>query len=145
MDSTWILAANSSQATIFTAESPVAPLVALETMSNPEARLKQMDLVSDRPGRTFDSLGSQRHARASQVDPKEQEQIRFAKTIIEKLERGRLDGAFERLVIVAGPDFLGELRTHFGAQLKALVSQEIDKDYTALNPRELRSRLPEHI
>ncbi len=145
MEHSWILAANSSHATIFTADSPIAPLVELATLENPAARMKEMDLVSDRPGRTFDSFGGQRHAKATEVDPKEQEQIRFAKTIADRLERGRLGHEFEHLAIVAAPDFLGELRTHIGAPLKALVSYEIDKDYTALNARELRTRLPERL
>lgn len=141
MDRIWILSANSSQATIFSAESQTAEPVAIATMENPAARAKQMDLVSDRPGRTFDSFGGQRHAKSSEVDPREHEQIRFAKLIVDRLERGRLEGVFDRLVVAAGPEFLGELRAHFGAPLKALVWKEIDKDYTALKPAELRSRL----
>lgn len=145
MGNIWILSANSSQATIFSAESQVAQPVAIATMENPAARIKPMDLVSDRPGRTFDSFGGQRHAKSSEVDPREQEQIRFAKLIVERLERGRLEGEFDRLVVAAGPEFLGELRTHFGAPLKALIAHEIDKDYTALKPAELRSRLPAQL
>lgn len=141
----WILAANSSQATIFKAGSPTAPLVEFTTLENPEARAKQMDLASDRPGRTFDSFGAGRHAKASEVEPKEQEQIRFAKSVAERLEQGRLANAFERLVLVAAPAFLGLLRTNLSAPLKSLVSLELDKDYTALRPDELRARLPERL
>ncbi|MEX2199596.1 MAG: host attachment protein [Burkholderiales bacterium] len=145
MTDIWILAANGSQATLFRAESPTAPLVELETLANPDARAKQMDLVSDRPGRTFDSFGAGRHAMAVPTEPKEQEQIRFAKSIAERLERGRLDHAFERVVLVAAPAFLGLLRPNLGAPLAALVALEIDKDYTALKARELRTRLPERL
>ncbi len=145
MGKIWILSANSSHATIFSAESQTAQPVAIATMDNPAARLKPMDLVSDRPGRTFDSFGGQRHATAVEPDPREQEQIRFAKSIVDRLERGRLEGEFDRLAVTAGPDFLGELRTHYSASLKALVSTEIDKDYTALKPAELRARLPAQL
>ena len=145
MTNIWVIAGNSSHATIFEAASPMAPLVELETMENPEARAKQMDLVSDRPGRTFDSFGAGRHAKAVEVDPKEQLQIRFAKSIAERLERGRQQGAYERLMLVAAPGFLGLLRASFAAPLKAVVSLEIDKDYTALRADELRARLPERL
>jgi protein required for attachment to host cells len=145
MTNIWILSANSSQATIYTASSPIAPLAALETLSHPEARVKQMELTSDRPGRTFDSFGAGRHAKGQEVEPKEQELIRFAKTIAERLEQGRIAKDFERLVVVAAPALLGLLRSHFAAPLKSRVSLEVDKDYTALRADELRARLPERL
>lgn len=145
MSKIWILAANSGNATLFTADSPTAPLTELSTFDNPEARAKQMDLASDRPGRSFDSHGEGRHAMEVEVDPKKQEQIRFAKLIVDRLEQGRVDNAFGRLVLVASPMFLGLLRANFGAPLSALVSLEMDKDYTALRPEELRARLPERL
>ena len=145
MGNIWILTANSGQATIFSAESQAAEPVQVVKMENPAARLKEMDLVSDRPGRTFDSFGGQRHAKAVEVDAREHEEIMFAKSVADRLERGRLAHEFDRLVITAGPDFLGELRTHLGGPLKTMIAQEIDKDYTALKPEELRARLPERL
>lgn len=141
----WVLVANSGNATLFTADSPTASLTELMNFDNPSARVKQMELSSDRPGRSFDSHGEGRHAMAVEVEPKEQEQIRFAKLIVDRLEQGRVENAFERLVVVAAPTFLGLLRAHFNAPLSSLLSLEIDKDYTALRPEELRTRLPERL
>ena len=139
MTKIWILAANSGNATLFAADSPTAPLTELMSFDNPEARVKQMELTSDRPGRSFVS-----HMEVA-VDPKEQEQIRFAKLIADRLEKGRVDNDFERFVVVAAPAFLGQLRANFGAPLRSLVSLEMDKDYTALRPEDLRARLPERL
>lgn len=139
MTKIWILAANSGNATLFAADSPTAPLTELMSFDNPEARVKQMELTSDRPGRSFVS-----HMEVA-VDPKEQEQIRFAKLIADRLEKGRVDNDFDRLVVVAAPAFLGQLRANFGAPLGSLVSLEMDKDYTALRPEDLRARLPERL
>jgi protein required for attachment to host cells len=145
MTSIWILSANSARATIFTAESAQAPLVELEVFDNPDARVKQADLASDRAGRSFDSHGEGRHAMEASVDPKQQVQIGFAKLIADRLEQARIEHAFERLVLVAAPAFLGLLRPNFGAALQSLVSLEVDKDYTALRPGDLRARLPERL
>lgn len=145
MTKIWILIANSGNATLFTADSPTASLTELMTFDNPDARVKQLELSSDRPGRSFDSHGEGRHAMATEVEPKEQEQIRFAKLIVDRLEQGRVENAFERLVVVAAPAFLGLLRTNFNAPLSSLLSLEIDKDYTSLRPDELRARLPERL
>jgi protein required for attachment to host cells len=141
----WVLAANSGNATLFAADSPTAPLTELMSFDNPEARAKQMELTSDRPGRSFDSHGEGRHAMEVEVGPKEQEQIRFAKLIVDRIEQGRVENDFQRLVVVAAPAFLGQLRANFGAPLGSLASLEIDKDYTALRPEALRARLPERL
>lgn len=145
MTKIWILAANSGNAKLFAADSTTAPLVELDTFDNPDARAKEMDLASDRPGRSFDSHGEGRHAMEVVLGPKEKDQLRFAKLIADRLEQGRMSGAFERIVLVAAPTFLGQLRANFDTPLIALVSLEIDKDYTSLRPEELRARLPERL
>lgn len=145
MTKTWILSANSGNATIFTADSPTAPLVELETFDNPDVRMKLMELTSDRPGRSFDSRGEGRHAMEVKVDPKEQEQIRFAKLLVDRLEQGRVANEFGRLVVIAAPAFLGLLRENFNTSLNELLALEINKDFTSLRAEELRARLPEHI
>ena len=145
MSNIWVLSANASRASIYAAESPTAPLVELNALVHPAARVKETELKSDRPGRTFDSFGVGRHAKSSEVGPKQTEEIRFAHEVVDKLERGRVGHEFDRLVVVAGPTFLGHLRAAMHAPLSAAVTLEIDKDYTALRPEELRARLPEEL
>jgi len=141
----WILSANSATATFYTAESPTKPLVKQMTLENPEARAKQSELTSARPGRSFDSQGEGRHAMGSEVDPKAQERIRFAKELAAQLEKERVENHMKRLVLVAAPAFLGLLRAELSTPLKALVSLELDKDYTFCKPDELRSHLPKRL
>lgn len=138
----WILAANSGNAKLFSSDSPTSSLVEIETFVNSVARAKEIDLTSDRPGRSFDSHGQGRHAMEVRIKPKEQNQLNFAKLIAERLEQGRIEEAFEHIVLVAAPAFLGQLRANFDASLSKLVCLEIDKDYTSLRPDELRSLLP---
>lgn len=145
MSTTWILTANGGKARIFSAESATSPLAEIATITHPESRLRAKELASDRPGRAFDTAGVGRHAMSSQVDAKEQEQIRFAREIADRLERGRVERGFERLVVVAAPGFLGHLRASMAEPLQALVSTELDKDYTELSAGELRAHLPERI
>lgn len=144
MTTIWILAANSGKATLFVAESPKSQLMELETFTNPEVRVRQAELTSDRPGRSFDSHGEGRHAMAVETNPKEHEQISFARTIVNRLERGRKENAYNRLIVVAAPGFLGLLRANYSAPLNELLTEEIDKDYTALRAAELRVRLSNH-
>lgn len=145
MPSIWILSANGARAAIYSADSPATALVEVALLEHPEVRAKERELTSDRPGRTFDSIGTGRHAKSSEVGPRQTEEMRFAREVIDRLEQGRVGHAFERLVVVAAPTFLGHLRDSMSAPLAATVTLELDKDYTALRPDELRSRLPEWL
>ena len=110
MTTTWILSANSSRATLFSTDSPTAPLTQLAEFDNPDARAKSSELGADRPGRTYDRHGAGRHAMEFELDPQKREQLRFAKALADTLDKGRVENAYERLVLVASPTFLGMLR-----------------------------------
>lgn len=114
-------------------------------LSHPEGRLHEQDLVSDRPGRTFDSQGTGRHAKEVEVGPKKHEAIVFAGRIAERLEAGRVRNAFDKLALIAPPEFLGLLRDALNPQLRALVLHEVDKNVSRLDPAAIRTRLPERL
>jgi protein required for attachment to host cells len=145
MTETWVVSANDRRARILRSDSRTGPLTEIADLVHPIARMKESEFVTDRPGRSFDSLGKGRHAMSSQVDAKRQEEIRFAKEVIDRLEQGRTSGAFERLAVVASPAFLGHLRDTMSAALRTKVVLELDKDYTALPADELRAHLPERL
>ena len=145
MSKIWVLSANSGNAKLFSADTPIGPLTEIETFDNPEARLKQSELTTDRPGRSYESHGDARHSMEVEVSPHEHEQIRFAKLLMDRIEQGRLKNKFDRFVIVAAPAFLALLRNNLNPTLSKLLSLEIDKDYTALKTDELRTRLPERL
>ena len=141
----WVVAADFGKARIFSADTAIGALIEQETFVNPEARVKEAELRSDRPGRNNASVGSGRSAMEEAVEPKEQERIRFARLIADRIEQGRVANAFERLVLVAPPVFLGLLRDSLDPPARSQVSLELHKDYVRLNPKELRSRLPSRI
>ncbi len=142
MSRTWILVADSSRARILMADNPLGPLTELEQLEHPAARSADQDLVSDRPGRTFDSFGQGRHAMEPNENPKHHEAVVFARQLGERLEQARLAGAFDKLVVVAAPAFLGLLRKQLSDETGKLISEEIDKNLVALDPTALREHLP---
>jgi len=132
MATNWVLVAENSRARLFEMDSPRGALRELETLAHPEGRQKAGDIDSDRPGRAFDSRGEGRHAMVRSVDPKEQGAMDFARRIAERLEQGRTGGAFDGLVLVAPPAFLGLLRKCFAEPLRKKVVREINKDLVHL-------------
>jgi len=140
-----VLVADASKARLFRADSPTGDLIEVSTDVNPEARLHDGDLTTDRPGRQADSMNSGRSAMEESTTPKEAEEQKFAKQLAHKLEQARNSGELEKLFIAAPPHFLGELRKHLKPDLKSLVAQEISKDLSQLDAGSLRKHLPERL
>jgi protein required for attachment to host cells len=144
MTTTWVVVADASRARIFSTEKAASPLVELQTLTHPEARLHEGDLVSDRPGRDRNSgIGS--HDMGHESDAKEGEAIRFAAQICDALEEGRNAGRYEQLYLIAAPSFLGVLRKQQNGPLKKLVTEEVAKNLTTQSPADIRKALPDYL
>eukprot|EP01037_Dinobryon_pediforme_P013963 gene13964-14079_t len=88
------------------------------------------DLVTDRQGRSFNSHGDGRSAIEPRTDPHRDLKAKFARRLAEVLSKELADGAYTRLVIVAAPVTLGDLRSEISAQVKATLVGEIAHDLT---------------
>lgn len=99
-----------------------------------EAHKEQADrptheLGTDTPGRAFSSVGSTRSA----MEPTDFKQIaedRFAAEAAALLRRRAQADDFEKLIIVAPPRTLAELRKHYDKTVEARLIAEVDKDLT---------------
>ena len=141
----WVVVADAARARIFSTDNAKVPLQPVEQLVSPEARLHERDLKSDRPGSTYDSHGDGRHATGTSTSPKQQVAVRFAKTIAERLELGRVNHDFSRLVLVAEPQFLGLLRKAITPEVAKLVSAEINKNLSKADRDDIRQHLPERL
>jgi protein required for attachment to host cells len=141
----WVLAADSSHAKIFQADNRATPLVLIEELEHPEARLKNSDFYTDGAGRSFDSGGMGRHAMEPEVDAKSEEARRFARELCEKLRQAALDNRYEKLYVIAAPAFLGILRDCQDDRVKSRVAGEIAKDVTRQAAQEIRAKLPDFL
>ena len=145
MSKPWIVVADQSKARIFTVDNPRGPLQEVEALEHPEGRERIQDLTTDLPGRAFDSSGvGGRHAMGTSVDPRQQEAIRFAKLIAEHVRSGCIEGRCDRLLLVAGPEFLGLLREHLDT-INGIDISEIGKNLGQYSSHEIRAHLPERL
>jgi protein required for attachment to host cells len=141
MAKTWILVAHRSGARLFENSGPGKGLELLQNIDNPAGKLKNQEINSDKPGRSFDRRGGGRHAYSAEQDPTTHVAEHFAKQLGALLEDGRTEQRYSRLVLVADPRFLGLLRGSLPAQTAALVSATLDKDLGGIEPRDL----PRHL
>ena len=82
---TWLLVADASRAKVFESSSARKAVHALDDMTLAEDLPKSRELLTDRPGRTFDSVGGGRHAKENPSDPLRQRKREFAKKVIAEL------------------------------------------------------------
>jgi protein required for attachment to host cells len=139
MATTWILAADASRARILQVMDRERRLEEIEDLYNPGGRLHERDMTSDAEPRLrgTDGPGSDREAKGA-VD---HEVETFAKAIGDYLDKARTSHRYDRLHLVAPPKFLGQLRKELGKEVGKLVTDEMPKDLSWLNARELEKRL----
>jgi protein required for attachment to host cells len=88
------------------------------------------DLVSEKPGRTFDSKGHARHAIEPRVNAHEEMEKAFLAEVVKQLENAFDLKEFDDLVVIAPPRALGTLREILSRRGNIRVVLEIDKDLT---------------
>ena len=138
---TWVVTADSTRADFYQVERIGGDFKPVTTMNHVEGKKKGQDLVTDRPGRSFDSAGTGRHAMSQQVDPRDHEANVFAREVCDKLELGRTRGSYGRLIVLAPPDFLGRLRKNITPAANRLVIESVPKNVVGLDAEDIRRRL----
>lgn len=136
MKQKWIVVAESSRARIFAVDSKHQPLIEIDDLVNPASRVMNHDLVSDRPGRN--ARGGTQHVMVPHSDPQKNEAQRFAQSVSERLEAGRISGDFNDLVIVAPSGFMGMLRQQIGHTTQKLISHSLTKNLIQKSEAQIR-------
>ncbi len=75
------------------------------------------------------------------TDPRRALKRKFASVVVEKLEAALVMHAFDRLVLVAPPAMLGDLRIALTKPLSERVTAEIDKDLVEVADHDMCAHL----
>jgi protein required for attachment to host cells len=134
MANTWIVAADSSRARVLQVAGRER-LVEIEDMLNPAGRMDNRELTTDAYPRLrgTSSPASDRQ----EMTATEHETELFAKRVGEYLDKARNQHRYDELVLVAPPKFLGLIRKELGKEVEKLVANELPKDLSWFNAREL--------
>ncbi|MGH8224753.1 MAG: host attachment protein [Gammaproteobacteria bacterium] len=131
----WVMVGDNSRARMFLTNR-AAPLEEKEDHQPSVSQGREKERFTDRSGHI-------QHGAEGGRDPRVEAERRFVRTIAERLREARLSGEYERLFLVAPPDFLGELRQALDAQTREAVVGEMAKNLSDLRPEEIRAHLPE--
>lgn len=142
---TWVLVCDGAKARIFANTGPGTGLALVTGAEHPESRLHTRDIGTDQPGRSFDSSGQGRHAMEPPVDWHRFEKTRFAGEMAAIIDGAAKADRFDRLVVTAPPQVLGDLRKALGKHARDRVVGELDKDLTHLEPNALAPHLRDWV
>lgn len=78
-------------------------------------------------------------------EPRDFEALKFAHQVADGLQTQLMRGAFDRLLLVGAPKFLGLLRRVLSPNVLARVSGSINKDFAKLATRDIEQRLQDHL
>jgi protein required for attachment to host cells len=127
---TWVLIADGAQARILENDGPGKGLHAVDGCVFHGDHASTHEIVSDRTGRTHSSVGPGRSAIEAHSDPHRELKKKFAHQLADVLASRLREKAYDRLVIVAAPSALGDLRAAMSEQVRAKVTGEVTKDLT---------------
>jgi protein required for attachment to host cells len=137
---TWILVANASLARLYEHLGPNKGLKLVKELLHPESRLRNAELVTDRPGSMAGS-GNGQGSKRPQTAPKDHEAKVFAQELAQELYQGRTKNAFGRAIVFAPPGFMGVFNTVLDHPTAQMITDRFEKDYTKSSEPQLRERL----
>ena len=141
------LVANRSTAVVYQEGDSPEDLLFVYRLKNPTGRMQEIELVSDRPGRTISgaSGGTMRNGMTSENSQHEESAKDFAREISKRLIESSAAGEFKELVLVAEPHFLGLLRAALPKSIQTMVHSEIAKEYAEGSDKEIGLRIAQRL
>jgi protein required for attachment to host cells len=142
----WVVVADGEKTLLFrnddTDRLPFLTVIDKKSLENPLSHHQG----ADRPGRTHES-GPAMHSRSALQDTDWHQlgKERFARELADKLNKAALRDAFDRLVIFAPPQVLGQLRAEYHAELKRRILKEVASDLTKHSVDEIERRLADAL
>jgi len=140
---TWIVIADGARARILVHEGPGKGVHPVEGALFEAKHVPTGDVNADRPGRAFDSEGEGRHGMESTSDPHRDAKATFASIVVDYLAEKAGSSTYDRLILVAAPTTLGDLRKGLPPSVAGLVMGEIAKDLTQVPNQDIGSYLGE--
>ena len=140
---THVVVANSEKALYLInktdAENPYLTVVDKEKQDNPS----DLEQSANRPGRMSDSQGNK--SAFQDTDWHELAKERFAEDIADQLYKMAHSGEIERLVIVAGPKVLGNIRDALHPSVRDKIVAEIPKNLAGHPMNEIEDLLVKEL
>ena len=141
MTTTWIIAADASRARILQVTDRARALAEVDDLLNPEGRVHDRELISDAHPRFSGHAGGAPGSDREETSAAEHATELFAKRVGDYLDKARTAHRYDRLHLIAPPKFLGQLRKALGKEVQKMVAEELPKDLSWLNARDIQAHV----
>jgi protein required for attachment to host cells len=141
----WTLLADAASARLYQSKKGLSDWTPIREFNHPESRQHAADLVSDKPGRVRQAATGARVAMEPHTPLKKKEAEKFARELAAALEDGLNKAAYDQLILVMAPPFLGTLREVLSPRVSERIEHVIEKDYLHLDASGLKERIQEHL
>ncbi len=143
-DVIWALAMSATQARIIKGVAKGAVDAVPELALHAEHK-DLREILSDKPGRSYASVGSARSAMEYASDPVKDAKRAFVNETVALLHQHFVAHDFTRLAIFAAPEMLGLLRDGLPSDLQKAVIVEMPKNLLHETPHDLRRIVTDHV
>ncbi|MGZ9096824.1 MAG: host attachment protein [Micavibrio sp.] len=134
----WILVADKHVARLFRKNGHgIEPFAEIKPVPH-----EKKDITNKSVGRAVSSSsGTIHHKYEPHMNESRKDALSFVQEITDWLHEPARDNAFDRLVLVAAPQMLGELRKILSKPVQARIVAEVDKDLTKMSEKDLQAEL----
>ena len=114
-------------------------LMTKEVYEQPDPKTSEMG--TDKPGRTFNSMGGGGRGAIEQTDWHDQEEQKLPHQAGGPPRQGSARRRDESLIVVAPPRAIGMLRREFSTHVRHALKAEVEKDYVKMPVEEIAKHL----
>jgi protein required for attachment to host cells len=123
---TYIVVADAARARIFTRDA--LTLVEQDSLVHAASRLHEGDLVTGHGADVHESTANTVRSSGGENTAHAHEEQVFAKEVAERVYRARVDNHLDKLILVAPPRFLGQLRDKLDGPTTKRIIHSLAKD-----------------
>jgi protein required for attachment to host cells len=131
-----VIVADQSEARFYDLTSIEAPLQLAARIADRDAPAHDQEVGSQRGAHGYDRTAVAEHARklafaprsGGEPRPRKDAAMRFARQVAAELDASLRRDGFDRTVLMAGPAFIGLLRSALSAPVRATLVAEVRKD-----------------
>lgn len=140
-----ITVGDRGRARLFSLDRDSDEMQELADMVNPAVHLHERQLSGDRQGRGFSRIHGSRVALGNAHPHKRLSSMRFARQVAEAIKASCQRQQYQRIYLLAEPEFIGLLRPQLAAKELTGDLQVISKNVTGRDNATIRSHLPTNI
>jgi protein required for attachment to host cells len=145
MKRTLVVIADSGKAKFLVHERPAQRLEKLPGLDMAVDVPPAREIMADRPGRSFSSVGPGRSAYEPKSDPRDLKEKEFSRQVTARIAPAMEQARADAVVIAAAPRALAEMRKALPAEVSGKLFATLDKDLTNTPENELFSHLREPL